>query len=46
MCVQLTGTIPSELGSMPKLISIGFENHHMTGRLPQSFRYANCYLVV
>ena len=37
--VQLIGTIPPELGSMPNLTSLRLENNMMSGTIPKSFRY-------
>lgn len=43
LCVQLSGTIPPELGSLPNLTSLRFENNKMSGTIPKSFRYEVSY---
>lgn len=38
MSMQLTGTIPDELGSMPMLYYLDLADNQMSGPVPKSFR--------
>jgi hypothetical protein len=39
VALQLTGSIPEEIASMPILYYLDLSINNLTGKIPQSFRY-------